>query len=245
LGRRFYEAFRRQNVRFAVIGVRDFKLIKGIHNFITFKELFMKKPFKRVATSILFKDIYSKYRDWLYFNQEFFGNIFPSLISDYEKIGKYVQENYESIPQDIQDAILEQAYETDSFDKSLWDSYTRLKENLDKFEFIMMIETPSMNDKEGIRKYKSLVAQIMMFRKMKYGEFKEYEIVGKKPVSFWRPKVSKSNRVINHNHVEIEPNTVWKSINSLIETFPNAEPIPFYDGEIENPVFYEDTIVNN
>ena len=67
--------------------------------------------------------------------------------------------------------IIDIADEKNLYDKSLWDKYLSVKENLKKYDFISFFNFPSHYvNAERKKEYLSLVNQILLFRKKYYDD---------------------------------------------------------------------------
>lgn len=171
-------------VKVCMIGSLEIKKLPLFKSkkFIKFEDFMTNdcKPFQRIASSILFSRVMSDFNKLQHSKRPIFHQFLESYLEDYDKLTGYVQNNLVSASTDveIEDAILEVAKEKDLFDKQIWDVYLRIKQAVDRFDFLTCLQVPSVWDKEATRKYERLINQMLLFQK-KYYDLEGYELVKK------------------------------------------------------------------
>lgn len=168
--------------RIAIVGKNEGKKIENIHNFVTFKQFMEKsKPFKRLMTSFLFEKEVKKYDN--IFNRkdlEIIQNCLKPLYNDIQLLKSYVSKNGKYVrDNELLEQMIEVAKEYNLYDYEFWTEYQNVKNSLQKYEFITLLQSPSHWNEEETTKVKSLINQILFHQQKYRGLHNELEIVVK------------------------------------------------------------------
>ena len=140
---KWWKAFSKKSVRFAVIGERELNNISKInlHNWISMEE-FAKgkhKVYKRLATSILIKRLKSKHTS-TFTNVSKLSKISTKLHDDIERLNEYLDKGWcTNVGDEIENSLLAVAEEHNLFDTTILDTYKSVKKVLDRLPFINAI----------------------------------------------------------------------------------------------------------
>ncbi len=185
-----FETFKDTGIKVAVIGLRELnKLPKNTHNFKTMKEFMSEnsKPFRRMVTSWKLAATKQEFEEIFKSNTFLISECVKGLKDDYQQISTYVDANEVTYPNvKMKNEMLAVAEELNLWDFSIWHINTRLKEKMKTFQFLTTLRNPT-EDTDSIRKYQKTVHQMLLFHKLHYGEFEEFDLVPK----------PKDNTVIN------------------------------------------------
>lgn len=161
--------------RIAIVGKNEGKKIENIHNFITFKQFMEKsKPFKRLMTSFLFEKEVEKY-DNIFERKdlEIIQNCLKPLYNDIQLLRSYVSKNGKYVKDnELLEQMVEVAKDYNLYDYEFWTEYQNVKNSLQKYEFITLLQSPSHWDEEETAKIKSLITQIL-FHQQNYRKLHE------------------------------------------------------------------------
>lgn len=172
----FYHIFKKK-ITIAVVGKNEFNKIKTIHNVMTEEEFLKSKSFKRTITSIVYDDLVSKYEN-LYSRegQEVVKNHLDSFSSDIQVLKNYSNTNGKRINSNLEEELLAYAKEHNVYDFEYQDVYNRVKNNIEKYDFINLLQEPSRYDEKGKANVNKLIAQILLFRKKYHNQYEDLEI---------------------------------------------------------------------
>lgn len=160
---------------FSFVGKKEIKKIPQNPQFITLNQFIMdSKPFKRLASAILFESVIDDFENLRRNREELFLTCLSTLEKDYLTLKEYTEANFKDTGDDeVKGYILQAAKDNDLFDKQLWDVYLRLKEAVIKYDFVTCLKTPGTYDVEAQKKYKRIIAQMLLFRKRYYNDLPE------------------------------------------------------------------------
>lgn len=163
--------------KIALIGIRDYNLVKHIPQIKTYEEFMSTKPFKRLATAILIEKTLLLHDTILRGNNEIIKNCLEPLFSDIETISKYKRNNLLKIEEEASKIILEAATSLNAWDEEILPVVRKVEKAIGVFDFIKYMDTPkSWNDihKKGV---KTLINQMLLFRKKYYKDLENYELI--------------------------------------------------------------------
>lgn len=168
----------KHNIRFAHVGKKEIKKIPKHFQFINFQQFMSRdcKPFMRIASCIKFSEILEDYAQLKNHKNIVFKEIFKTFNSDADKLKRYVDKHimmHYSLSDQIKNIIIDVADEHKLYDLELWAEYLRLKENVQKYDFINLLEVPSTTNHELTKRYERLVNQMLLFRKKFYNDLPE------------------------------------------------------------------------
>lgn len=163
-------------VKFAVVGKKEIKKIPDHFQFINFQGFMSRdcKPFMRLASAIKFDEALNEYDNMKNYKNVVFQDIFKSFNADAERLRKYVNHNMQhSLGDKLENMIIDVADQHKLYDLELWAEYSRLKENIKRYDFINLIDVPNISNHELTKRYEKLVNQILLFRKKYYNDLPE------------------------------------------------------------------------
>lgn len=166
-------------ILFASVGKKEIKKIPENPQFITLNQFIMdSKPFKRLASAILFESVIDDFESLRRNREELFLTCLSTVEKDYLTLKKYVEENFKDTGDDeVKSYILQVAEDNNLFDKQLWNVYLNLKEAVKKYDFVTCLKTPGSYDVEAQKKYKRIIAQMLLFRKKYYNDLPENVVI--------------------------------------------------------------------
>lgn len=169
----------KDKVRFAHVGKKEIKKIPDHFQFINFQRFMSRncKPFMRLASAIKFDELLEQYRQITNFRDPIFKKMMKGLNEDARKLQDYVTRNLKSVGAEVKNTIIDAADLNDLYDKELWGEFTKLKKEVEKFDFLALITPPSSYNQELQERYNRLVNQMLLFRKKYYDELKNAKIV--------------------------------------------------------------------
>ena len=172
LVRKVYDVGVLKNVRFALVGKKEMKKIPNHYQFINWKKFMSRdcKPFMRMASAFLFEEVIDRYNEIGKFGNDTFKKIFKRLHDDKEQLRRYKEDNLKYVGAEVKGAIMDVAAEHDLFDKSLWEEYTRVKEDVKKYDFITLFKDPYYGSEEEKKRYERAINQMLLFRKKYYDD---------------------------------------------------------------------------
>lgn len=170
-------------VRFALVGNKEIKKIPEHFQFINFQAFMGRncKPFMRLASAIKFDELLEQYRQVKNYQEPIFKRILKHVNKDAKKLEEYVTANLGYFPdKEVRNKIIDAADLNDLYDKELWGEYKRLREEVERFDFIALITPPNAYNHELKDRYNRLINQYLLFRKKYYKDLENAEIVFKK-----------------------------------------------------------------
>lgn len=128
----------------------------------------------RLASAIKFDELLESYDNISEYGNVVFKQILSTLNSDAEVLRKYVEDNLkDGIPEDLKNIIIDAADANRLYDEEKWDIYKRLQKELEKYDFIDLIDVPKSTNNELTKRYQRLINQILLFRKKFYDDLPE------------------------------------------------------------------------
>jgi hypothetical protein len=161
---KWWKAFNKAFVRFAVIGERELNNISKInlHNWISMEE-FAKgkhKVYRRLATSILIKRLKSG-NSSVFNNVEKLSGVSTKLHNDVKKLNNYLNKGYcyHALDVHVEDGLIAVAEEHNLFDTTILDTYKSVKKVLDKLTFLNPIisHIPRWNNEEEKKMIQAMI----------------------------------------------------------------------------------------
>lgn len=160
-------------LKFALVGKKEIKKIPNHFQFINFQRFMGRdcKPFMRLASAIKFHEILDDYKEVTNYKNVVFKNILKVFNTDAEALRKYVDKNMrEYLTEEMKNMVIDVADEHNLYDRQLWDKYLKVKEGVQKYDFINLLQVPSSSNHELTQRYERLVNQILLFRKKYYND---------------------------------------------------------------------------
>jgi hypothetical protein len=134
----------------------------------------------RLASAIKFDELLEQYRQVKNYQEPIFKKILKHVNKDAKKLEEYVSANLGYFPdKETRNKIIDAADLNDLYDKELWGEYTRLRKEVERFDFIALITPPSAYNHELKDRYNRLINQYLLFRKKYYKDLENAEIVFK------------------------------------------------------------------
>jgi len=173
----------KSNIKVCLIGAREFTRIPKLHNFKSMKQFISEKskPFRRIATTWLIKDLEDTYHDVLYSKRDIIKDCIKTLDKDLEVLQEYRRKNGYSYTADerVVTAIEELAKEGEYYDMEIYPIYKKVKKELETFDFLVTLQKPNGWNEEEKKSYNRVIAQMLLFKKLYAGKFEDYELVKK------------------------------------------------------------------
>ena len=165
-----------KNIRIAIIGKRERLKIQNNHNFMTPEQFEKSKPFRRLVTAIKFDNLLDKHRKLKRNSNEIIQKCIPNLQEDINKLRIYVEENYESGNSSMTQTVIDLAESQNLWDYELMDVYNRVEKELEQFEFLQYLETPSYWDEKSKKAINSIITKMLYHQKTFRGMHDNIEI---------------------------------------------------------------------
>lgn len=168
----------------ALVGKQEQKKIQDIHNFINYKQFMEHKLLKRMATVWLFKEQIERFEK-IYYNDSI--KIIKDLIEPFKKdlqiLESYINESsINSVNSNLRTELEDLAKQHNLYDFIHWDSYLKVKENMDKYTFLSYLEYPDYPNEENTRVIKSIINQLLFVQQKYKGLHQELEITVKESI---------------------------------------------------------------
>lgn len=170
-----------KNIRIAIIGKRERLKIQNNHNFMTPEQFEKSKPFRRLVTAIKFDSLLDKHRKLKRNSNEIIQKCIPNLQEDINKLRIYVDENYASGNSSMTQAVMDLAESQNLWDYEFMDVYNRVEKELEQFEFLQYLETPSYWDEKSKKAINSIITKMLYHQKTFRGMHENIEITVKEP----------------------------------------------------------------
>jgi hypothetical protein len=163
------------NIKFATVGKNERKKVPDIHQFINLTNFMSNcKPFMRLASALVFQRLLDDINELKSFNNGILNKFVKDMKKDREALAEYVEKNLKlKADVKIYEYIKNIADEYKLYDLSLWDKYVRLRDNIKKYDFITLLDQPTSWDLQMNKRYKTLITQILYFRKKYYDDLPE------------------------------------------------------------------------
>jgi hypothetical protein len=144
---KWFKPTRGHKIELAILSERELKVVNAIqlHNLIPFSK-FMEgknKPFQRIATACMIHQLSRRY-DASFGKCENLETISSNLAAKFETLNKYREDHFKYMDDDVRNAIIEQAKQTNGFDPEVQPIVKEVVAILEKFPFIETI-MESMN----------------------------------------------------------------------------------------------------
>mgnify|MGYP001020789135 CR=1 FL=1 len=136
------------------------------------------KPFRRIATSILAKEIVDKYNSILGKGNEIVKNCLKNVGEDLQLLIDYADKNGNYYAQSVlSEEIISVAKTYNLFDEEIMPVIKRMEKNIETFDFIQYIVAPRNWEEEKIKNVTKLINQMLLFRKKYHNQLENYELV--------------------------------------------------------------------
>ncbi len=165
-----------KNIRIAIIGKRERLKIQNNHNFMTPEQFEKSKPFRRLVTAIKFDSLLDKHRKLKRNSNEIIQKCIPSLQEDINKLRIYVEKNYESANSAMTQIVMDLAESQNLWDYEFMDVYNRVEKEIEQFEFLQYLETPSYWDEKSKKAINSIITKMLYHQKTFRGMHENIEI---------------------------------------------------------------------
>ena len=155
--------FLKGKIKVCFLGKQEVKKVQDIHQFKTYKQFMTdSKVFKRAMSAQLFNELIDTYKTLTKSKIEVVEQVVKPLASKIKILKDYVIKNgKDDVDDDFLNSMKVVAKEHNLYDYMLWDVYTELKKDLEKYSFIALLEIPESWDEEGLKNYKSLVNKLL------------------------------------------------------------------------------------
>ena len=177
----YYRLINKSKIRIAIIGKRERLKIQNNHNFMTPEQFEKSKPFRRLVTAIKFDSLLDKHRKLKRNSNEIIQKCIPNLQEDINKLRIYVEENYELGNSSMTQAVIDLAESQNLWDYEFMDVYNRVEKELEQFEFLQYLETPSYWDEKSKKAINSIITKMLYHQKTFRGMHENIEITVKEP----------------------------------------------------------------
>jgi hypothetical protein len=144
---KWFKPTRGHKIELAILSERELKVVNAIqlHNLIPFSK-FMEgknKPFQRIATACMIHQLSRRY-DASFGKCKELETISSNLAAKFETLNKYREDHFKYMDDEVRDAIIEQAKQTNGFDPEVQPIVKEVTAILEKFPFLETI-MDSMN----------------------------------------------------------------------------------------------------
>ena len=169
----------KDKIRFAMVGKKEIKKVPEHFQFINFQRFMTRdcKPFMRLASAIKFEELLQAYNQVSNYKNVVFKRILKTFNKDAGELKNYVDRNMlhptYGLDQNLKNIIIDVADAHDLYDKVLWDRYLRVKEGVEKYDFITLFNVPSTTNAELTKRYERIIHQMLLFRKKFYNDLPE------------------------------------------------------------------------
>jgi len=148
---KWFKPVKGHKIELAILSERELKVVSAIqlHNLMPFSK-FMEgknKPFQRIATACVIDKLTDRY-DASFGKCENLATISSNLAAKFETLNKYKNDHFKYMDDEVRNAIIEQAKQTNGFDPEMISIVNEVKATLEKFPFIETI-MESMNRYES------------------------------------------------------------------------------------------------
>lgn len=172
----YYRLINKSKIRIAIIGKRERLKIQNNHNFMTPEQFEKSKPFRRLVTAIKFDSLLDKHRKLKRNSNEIIQKFIPSLQEDINKLRIYVEKNYEYSNSSMTQVLMDLAESQNLWDYEFMDVYNRVEKELEQFEFLQYLETPSYWDEKSKKAINSIITKMLYHQKTFRGLHDNIEI---------------------------------------------------------------------
>lgn len=135
----------------------------------------------RLASAIKFDEVLKQYNSITSFRDPIFRKVLKNMNKDAKVLQEYVNKHLETVSDAGKNMIIDAADINDLYDKELWGEYTRLRKEVERFDFLALITPPQAYNHELKARYNKLMNQYLLFRKKYYDDFKNATIVFEQP----------------------------------------------------------------
>lgn len=162
-----------------MVGKKEIKKVPEHFQFINFQRFMTRdcKPFMRLASAIKFEELLQAYNQVSNYKNVVFKRILKTFNKDAGELKNYVDRNMlhptYGLDQNLKNIIIDVADAHDLYDKVLWDRYLRVKEGVEKYDFITLFNVPSTTNVELTKRYERIIHQMLLFRKKFYNDLPE------------------------------------------------------------------------
>jgi hypothetical protein len=101
------------------------------------------------------------------------------------ELEKYVDKYYNNIGSDLRSSILHLAETYNLWDAEMMIVINRVKEDMERFDFLAILSEPRYYDGDTVKMYKKVVNQMLLFRKLYKNQFPDFDIVEATPIEVY------------------------------------------------------------
>ncbi len=136
------------------------------------------KPFRRIATAFLAKEVYDKYTTILGSSNSIVSNCLKNVQEDVDLLSAYIDKNSNYYARrEMYSEIMGVAKTYNLFDEEFMPVIKRMEKNIETFSFIQYIVQPRNWETERTAEVTKLINQMLLFRKKYYNALENYELV--------------------------------------------------------------------
>ena len=176
---KWFKPVKDHKIRLAILSERELKVVSAIqlHNLMPFSK-FMEgknKPFQRIATACAIHKLSRRY-DAAFGRCETLATISSNLAAKFQTLNKYREDHFKYMDDEVRDAIIEQAKQTNGFDPEVQPIVKEVTAILEKFPFLETI-MESMNRYESDRNKELRQVLVDLFKYHRHRiDWKNYNI---------------------------------------------------------------------
>jgi hypothetical protein len=170
-------------VKFALIGRKELAKLPTNHNFMTEKQYQGTKQFRKFVTAMKAKELITIYDSLSRQTQGIIQTLVGKYYDNVEMLRKYIRENTcHYVSTELADSMMVIAEANNLFDHETLIIINEVKKDIERFDFLSALSVPSSWDEAGKKRYKKIINQMLLFRKLYYKQFPDFEIVEAPPV---------------------------------------------------------------
>lgn len=170
-------------LKIALIGKKELSKIPKLHNFMQEQDYIKTAQFRKLATAVKAKKVIDIFDSIYNGHVDVIKNLVGKYYDDVQTLKKYYEANWNRyIPGELINSVMFIAQEHNYFDLEMMVVVDRVKKDIERFDFIPMLRTPSAYDTEALKKYGKVINQMLLFRKLYHKQFPDFEIVEATPV---------------------------------------------------------------
>lgn len=152
----YYNTFNK-NIDFVVLNTTEIKHVQHLHQFITFKQFKMSKPFARLATAILAHNLLNSTPSE---DLDLINECFPQYQILYDNIIKYRNDNFQkNISSFVEKILLDELIENNGWDQNIYPELMEYKKVISKFGFLNYMK--NINDWRTSDEEKAIIKNIV------------------------------------------------------------------------------------
>jgi hypothetical protein len=141
------------------------------------------KQFRKFVTAMKAKELITIYDSLSRQTQGIIQTLVGKYYDNVEMLRKYIRENTcHYVSTELADSMMVIAEADNLFDHETLIIINEVKKDIERFDFLSALSVPSSWDEAGKKRYKKIINQMLLFRKLYYKQFPDFEIVEAPPV---------------------------------------------------------------